>query len=85
VAAAFALAFDRLPARLGREAAVIAGVVAAVAAPFCALVLPTPRVTPPSLEDPLVWTLLALAATLRARHGADRPLPSRSGRAGSYP
>ncbi len=37
------------------------------------------------LEDPLTWTLLALAAVLRAPHGAGSHEAARVRRAASYP
>jgi O-antigen ligase len=65
VVAALLLVFDRLGARLRRGPPGVAEVgAAAVAAAFCALVLHT-LVYAAWLEDPLTWTLLALAAGLR--------------------
>ena len=71
MAAALALVFDRLLTRLRRGPPGIAEVAAAaVTAAFCALVLHT-LVYAAFLEDPLAWTLLALAATLRAPRSAE--------------
>jgi O-antigen ligase len=85
VAAAFALVFDRLLVRLRRGPVGIAEVAAAaVAAAFCALVLHT-LVYAAFLEDPLTWTLLALAAGLRAPHGAAAHAPAGVRPAASYP
>ena len=65
MAVAFALVFDRLRARLREEPGIAGVAAAAVAAAFFALVLHT-LVYAAFLEDPLTWTLLALAAVLRA-------------------
>jgi O-antigen ligase len=67
MAAALALIFDRLLGRLrpGAEAGIADVAAAAVAAAFCALVLHT-LVYAAFLEDPLSWTLLALAAGVGA-------------------
>ena len=75
IAASLALVFDGLLARLRpAEAVGIADVAAAaVAAAFCALVLHT-LVYAAFLEDPLSWTLLALAAGLAAQQRCQAPL-----------
>ena len=54
---------------------------AAVAAAFCALVLHT-LVYAAFLEDPLAWTLLAIAAVLGAAHPAPEA-PSQTGAEGN--
>jgi len=85
MATTLALVFDRLRARLRDEPHGISQVAAAaVAAAFCALVLHT-LVYAAFLEDPLTWTLLALAATLRAPRRADAAAPARVRPAASYP
>jgi O-antigen ligase len=85
MAAAFALVFDRLLARLRRGPPGIAEVAAAgVAAAFCALVLHT-FVYAAFLEDPLAWTLLALAAGLRGRQSAAPAAPAEVRVPASYP
>ena len=80
---ALALVFEGLLGRLRRGPPAIADVAAAaIAAAFCALVLHT-LVYAAFLEDPLAWTLLALAGAVGARHGAadrdERPTRARDG------
>jgi O-antigen ligase len=66
LASALALIFRGLPARVRRGPPAISDVAAAaVGAAFCALVLHT-LVYAAFLEDPLAWTLLAVAAVLGA-------------------
>jgi putative inorganic carbon (HCO3(-)) transporter len=67
IAATLALVFDRLVGRWrpGPRAGIADVAAAAVAAAFCALVLHT-LVYAAFLEDPLSWTLLALAAGIGA-------------------
>jgi len=85
MAAAFALVFDRLLARLRGDPLGIAEVAAAaVTAAFCALMLHT-LVYAAFLEDPLTWTLLALAAVLRAPQHAGGHAPALVRPAASYP
>jgi O-antigen ligase len=66
VALSFALLFDRLRSRLASAPWPGAVTRAALAAAYSALVLHT-LVYAAYLEDPLAWTLLAVAAGLRAR------------------
>ena len=54
-----------------------------VAAAFCALLLHT-LVYAAFLEDPLTWTLLAMAAALRWVEPEEAAAPGRSDRAASY-
>ena len=85
MAAAFALVFDRLPARLRSGPVGIAEVAAAaVPAAFCALVLHT-LVYAAFLEDPLTWTLLALAAVLRTSQAGGWDVAARVRGTASYP
>jgi O-antigen ligase len=75
MASALALIFRGLPARVRRGPPAIADVAsAAVAAAFCALVLHT-LVYAAFLEDPLAWTLLAIAAGLAAAQPAQGAPP----------
>jgi putative inorganic carbon (HCO3(-)) transporter len=71
VAAALALIFERLIGRWrpGPDAGTADVAAAAVAAAFCALVLHT-LVYAAFLEDPLSWTLLAMAAGIGAKRAA---------------
>jgi O-antigen ligase len=85
---AFAVAFGGLARTLRRrEAGVVLVGRCVVAAAFCALLLHT-FVYAAFLEDPLTWTLLAMAAALRHVDGggaADPPDAARSDLAASYP
>jgi hypothetical protein len=75
MASVFALLFRGLPARMRRGPPTIADVAAAaVAAAFCALVLHT-LVYAAFLEDPLTWTLLAIAACLGGVQAAPEAPP----------
>jgi O-antigen ligase len=79
MAASLALVFERLVGRMrpGPRAGIADIAAAAVAAAFCALVLHT-LVYAAFLEDPLSWTLLALAAGVGAKRGrAPVPAPQR--------
>ena len=70
----FALIFGGLKRTLRRRQATVVLVArCVVAAAFCALLLHT-LVYAAFLEDPLTWTLLAMAAALR--HVEDEPEPS---------
>jgi putative inorganic carbon (HCO3(-)) transporter len=85
IASALALIFRGLPARVRRGPPTIADVAsAAVAAAFCALVLHT-LVYAAFLEDPLAWTLLAIAAALGAAQPTAEAVPEAAAEKGARP
>ncbi len=76
MAAALALVFHGLRARLRGDPGIADVAAAATAAAFCALVLHT-LVYAAFLEDPLSWTLLAIAAVLGGAGDSGRRAPGR--------
>jgi O-antigen ligase len=81
---AFELVFGGLRRTLRRRpASVVLVARCVVAAAFCALLLHT-LVYAAFLEDPLTWTLLAMAAALRRVEPEEAAAPGRSDRAASY-